>query len=116
MTHELIACCPECGWDNDGKVSAIVAFDYGAPVDALRLFADGFDADVDDETGNAVLCDLRECPECEHDTDSVAEWVGAHVIRCYGLRPVSESARESEAEGLDAIAREEVETLDGVSA
>lgn len=111
---ELRAACPECGWNNDGKVSAIVAFDYTAPADALRLFADGFDADVNDD-GQYVLGDLRECPECEHDTESVAEWVGAHVIRCCGFR-ASDSLRESEAEGLDAIAREEAETQDPVSA
>lgn len=110
----LIACCPDCGWDNDGKLRACIAFDtaFRARADAWRLFAEGeVDADCDDD-GRGILCDVRECPECEADADPdfISTWVGTAFMRLPG--DVLHRTLQTEAEGLDLIAREEAETQD----
>ena len=111
MSAEIRAQCPCCRWDNDGRLAAVDALDtYGVPrEDAFRLFSDGYDADVTDE-GQYVLCDVRECPECGYDADNVAEWVGIVLLR--EAIPRACPPMEAEAEGLDAIASEEAETIE----
>ena len=112
MTDTLIACCPSCGWDNDGRLRACIAYDTGFVMrqDAWRLFAYGeVDADCDDD-GRGILCDTRDCPSCEADADDIAAWVGSAFLRLPG--EVLSRTLVTEAEGLDLIAAEEADTLD----
>lgn len=114
MTGELKARCPGCGWENDGELGAAQVYDHGSlrAVDGYRLFLDGEvdgDQDCDEDGVSYTLNDVRECPRCEHDTDNVAEWVGTWLL--FHFPSVSVQVAETEAEGLDAIAREEADTV-----
>lgn len=115
MSDTLIACCPSCGWDNDGALRACVAYDTGyvERVQSWLLFADGevdADQDSDGEGGITVhVNDVDECPRCGDGGSSIESWVGSAFMRL----PGDELHRTLQWEAwLDLIAREEAETQD----
>lgn len=87
--NTLIACCPDCGWDNGGKLRACIAYDTGMVPrsQAWLLFADGevdADQDSDGEGGMTIFVNnVRECPECDADAE-IAPWVGSARLRGRG--------------------------------
>ncbi len=56
--------CPECGWDDNGKLEVTVE-DFGGLRNGIYVIAQD----------DAELGWLHECAKCEHDTDDIAAWM-----------------------------------------